>query len=143
MNIIQKAILGVCWQDEKYDKHAPRPGLRWLLTRVVGITTELSRESERSQLAKKQWLALRKEEALRIDPERVEVLWNYGQTFDPYGIEDLPEEYQQIGRNYFARSPGSSAWVSFYDLPQSVVHRLWARIEAGEFDREDILPFDA
>jgi hypothetical protein len=111
MNIIQKAILRVCWQEEQYDKHAPRPWLRWLLTRVVGITTELSRESEMSQLARKQWLALRKQEALRIDPERVEVYCKWGQVLDPYGVHDLLPEEQCIGPNYFARSPGSEVSV--------------------------------
>jgi len=89
-----------------------------------------SRKSEKSQLAKEQWLALRKDAALRIDPETAELFWDYGQSFDPYGVEDdLPEEYQQIGRNYFARSPGSDVWVSFHDLPKVVRDRLARRAE--------------
>jgi hypothetical protein len=138
MNIVQKVILRACWQEEQDDRHAPRPWLRWLLS-VVGMTTIPDRKSEKSQLAKEQWLALRKDAALRIDPERVEVLWDYGQTLDPYGVEDLPKEYWQVGRNYFARSPGSDVWVSFYDLPKVVCDRLWQRINAGDFDREDDL----
>jgi hypothetical protein len=136
MNILQKAILRACWQAEQDDGHAPRPWLRWLLIRVVGMTAIPDRKLEESQLAKKQWLALRKDAALRIDPERVEVRWEYGQTLDPYGVESLPEEYSQVGRNYFARSPESDMWVSFYDLPQPVVKRLWDRLAADDFERE-------
>jgi hypothetical protein len=65
-----------------------------------------------------QWLAIRKEAALKIDPETAEVAWWYAQTLDPYGIDpDLPEECEQIGREYFAFAPGSDIWVSFGDLP--------------------------
>jgi hypothetical protein len=134
MNIVQKAILRVCWQEEQHKKHAPRPWLRWLLTRVVGITTILSRESERSQIARKEWLSVRKKEALRINPERAEVCCWYGQVLDPYGVHDLPQEYDCVGRNYFARSAGNDVWVSFDDLPEAVVRRLYARIEAGDFE---------
>jgi hypothetical protein len=75
-----------------------------------------------------QWLAIRKEAARQIDPETAEVHWWYVQTMDPYGVDpDLPEEYQQIGRGYFARSPGSDVWVSFYDLPEATVEALWAK----------------
>ena len=139
MSIVQRAILRVCWQEEQYDRYAPRPWLRGLLTRVVGMTTIPSRKSEKSQLAKEQWLALRKDAALRIDPETAEVYCEHGQICDPYDVEDLSEEYQCIGRNYFARSPGIDVWVSFDDLPEVVCDRLWQRIDAGDFDREDDL----
>jgi hypothetical protein len=75
-----------------------------------------------------QWLAIRKEAALQIDPETAEVEWWYAQTQDPYGVNpDLPEEYQQVGREYFARSPGSEVWVSFGDLPKAVREALWEK----------------
>lgn len=75
-----------------------------------------------------QWLAIRKEAGLHIDPETAEVMWQYGQTCDPYGIDpDLPEELQQVGRNYFARSPESDIWVSFDDLPDATRKKLWAK----------------
>jgi hypothetical protein len=62
--------------------------------------------------------ALRKEVGLHIDPQTAIVEWTYAQTLDPYGDDpDLPDEYWQIGRAYFARSPGSDVWVCFYDLP--------------------------
>jgi hypothetical protein len=46
-----------------------------------------------------QWLAVRKEAGLQMDPETAEVHWEYGRSFDPYGVyPDLPEECQCIGR---------------------------------------------
>jgi hypothetical protein len=51
---------------------------------------------------------MRKKAGLAIDPLTAEVFWTYGQTMDPYGIDpNLPEEYPQIGRQYFSRSPES------------------------------------
>jgi hypothetical protein len=66
-----------------------------------------------------QWLAIRKEAGLKLDPETAEVEWCCAQTFDPYGVDpDLPEQCQQIAREYFARSPASDVWVNFCDLPK-------------------------
>jgi hypothetical protein len=76
------------------------------------------------------WLAVREEEALKIDPETAEVDWSYGQTLDPYGVCDeweLPEEFHQVGREYFARAPGSDIWVKFGDLPKETRDELWKR----------------
>jgi hypothetical protein len=78
-----------------------------------------------------EWLAIRKEEALKIDPEIAEVTWHYAQTLDPYGVyPDLPEECQCIGREYFARLPGSDIWVHFGDLPDEIHDALWQRHES-------------
>ena len=72
------------------------------------------------EITVKYLVALRQAVGLQIDPETAEVLWIYALTVDPYGdYPDLPEEYQQIGLEYFARSPGSDIWVSFGDLPQA------------------------
>jgi hypothetical protein len=88
-----------------------------------------------------EWLAVRKLDALKIDSETAEVMWCYGHTMDPYGIDpDLPEEYQQVGREYFARRPGSEVWVSFRDLPDKTRCKLWEQhksklgFPAGLFD---------
>ena len=86
---------------------------------------------------KEQYLAVRKEAALKIDPETAEVFWEHGQVLDPYGLYDLTDEEDNIGRNYFARSPGS-VWVSFHDLPDAVRDRLWARFMAGDFADDDL-----
>ncbi len=73
-----------------------------------------------------QWRAIRKEAGRKIDPETADVEWFYAQTLDPYGIHpDLPEEYQQVGREYFARSPASDIWVHFSDLPDTIADALW------------------
>lgn len=75
-----------------------------------------------------QWIVERKNAGLLIDPETAEVTWIYAQTLDPYGIyPDLPEECQQIGREYFARSPGSEVWVHFHDLPEATRRVLWEK----------------
>jgi hypothetical protein len=72
-----------------------------------------------------QWLAIRREAGLKIDPETAEVEWDYAQTLDPYGVDpNLPEEYQQVGREYFARSPGSDIWVWFGDLSEATSDAL-------------------
>ena len=75
-----------------------------------------------------QWLAIRREAGLKIDPETAEVEWDYAQVLDPYGVDpNLPEEYRQVGRAYFARSPGSDIWVWFGDLPEATSDALWEK----------------
>jgi hypothetical protein len=78
-------------------------------------------------LPQEQWLAMRKQEALKIGAN-AEVAWVYGLTLDPYGVHrDVPEELQQVGREYFARSPGREIWVSFEDLPECTSEALWQK----------------
>ncbi len=75
-----------------------------------------------------QWLATRSEEAHRIDPEIAEVDWEWGQILDPYCVTpNLRPEHCCVGRNYFARNPGSDIWVSFHDLSKETCHRLYER----------------
>ena len=60
-----------------------------------------------------EWLSLRKEAGELIDPETAEVMWRHAPTLDPYGVDsDLPEELSDIGRQYFARAPGSDISLS-------------------------------
>ena len=76
----------------------------------------------------KKWLAIRKKAGLQIDPKTAEVHSTYAQTMDPYGVvPDLPEECYQVGREYFARSPGSDIWVWFGDLPSATQNALWKK----------------
>ena len=90
------------------------------------------------QMTVEQYLTTRKETALQIDPETAEFSWGWGRIMDLYGVDpDLPEEYDCVGRVYFARSPGSDVWVSFYDLPEGTVERLWERIGTGELRERD------
>jgi hypothetical protein len=94
-----------------------------------------------------EWLAIRKEEGRKINPETAEVDWIYADPSDPYGVLDeweLPEEWQCVGREYFARSPGSEIWVEFGDLPDETRDKLWKRhghklaFPAGLEDLSDI-----
>jgi hypothetical protein len=72
-----------------------------------------------------EWLAIRKREALKIDPETAEVTWRYTQILNPYGVDpNLSEEYQQVGRESFVRRPGGDIWVWFGDLPNETLKRL-------------------
>ena len=83
------------------------------------------------ETARERWLAVRKETGLHIDPETAEVEWTYALTLDPYGVyPDLPEELQQVGREYFARSPGSNVWVRFGDVPKETRDVLWEKHKA-------------
>ncbi len=94
--------------------------------------TERNVKKTVDELTIEQWLQVRKEEGRKIDPDIAEVTWSYVETSDPYGVyPHLLEEYQQVGRGYFARSPGSDIWVSFYDLPDETRRQLWERLESG------------
>jgi hypothetical protein len=67
MTIVHKAILRACWQQENENgMHAARPWLRWFLTRVVGMNVIPPRESETERRRKEQWLAVRREAALKL-----------------------------------------------------------------------------
>src|SRR5262249_31878762 len=57
------------------------------------------------------------EGARRIKPETAEVTSIMVFTLDPYSVHPIiPEEFRQIGREYFARAPDSELWVWFGDL---------------------------
>jgi hypothetical protein len=72
----------------------------------------------------------RRAAGLLLDPSTAEIDWNYAQTLDPYGdgLPLLPQE-EQIGREYFARAPGSDIWVGVGDLPNATRDAIWKRIE--------------
>ena len=73
------------------------------------------------------WLALRKREALKIDPRTAEVTWAW-RGLDPYGVEtDVPPELDCRSREWFARRPGSDIWVWSGDLPASTIKALRER----------------
>lgn len=75
-----------------------------------------------------QYLAIRREEGMKIDPATAEVDWDWTETLDPYGVEGpLPEDCRQVGRTYFARRPGSDIWVAFCDLPKETAEALYQR----------------
>jgi hypothetical protein len=71
---------------------------------------------------------LRREVGRHIDPETAEVDWVYAAVLNPYGDKlDLPEEYQCVGWDYFARSRGSKVWIWFHDLAKATADRLWKK----------------
>jgi hypothetical protein len=90
--------------------------------------TEEKSKSRKLDEAREEWLAIRKQAGLEIDPENAEVTWIYAMAVDPYGIYgELPEALQQVGREYFARAPGNEVWVLFADLPKTIREALWQR----------------
>jgi hypothetical protein len=74
-----------------------------------------------------EFLRIRKEAGLKIDPETAEVAWDYRQVVDPYGIYPPHPESDCVGRAYFARAPGSDIWVEFGDLPDPIRDALRVR----------------
>jgi hypothetical protein len=65
-----------------------------------------------------EFLAIRKEAGLKIDPETAEVDWAYAQVLDPYGISPPDEEHECIGRAYFARSRAVTFGSSLVTFPR-------------------------
>ena len=87
---------------------------------------EKDAKTDCGNLTVQQWLEIRKEAGIHIDPNTAEVMWIYTRTLDPYGVHsNLPVELQQIGREYFARSPEYDIWVWFGDLHGEAQERLW------------------
>jgi hypothetical protein len=79
------------------------------------------------QITVEQWLAIRKQAALHMDPETAEVEWIYADITDPYGVLPECERGGCLGRAYFARTPGSNVWVEFGDLPKMTHDALWQK----------------
>jgi excisionase family DNA binding protein len=96
---------------------------------LIDRSNPLPTESGRGvTISMESWLAWRRAAGRHIDPATAEVTWWYAQTLDPYGVcPDLPEEYRQVGREYFARSPGDDLWISFCDLPEATRETLWEK----------------
>jgi hypothetical protein len=97
----------------------------------------VAQNSKSDEISDGEWLTIRKEAALHIDPETAEVAGFYGNNFDPYDLGNAPDE--QLGWNYFARAPESNVWVSFRDLPAATLEAFWKRAGFGgkksRFDR--------
>jgi hypothetical protein len=116
-------------------KRAGRSGCAGSMTVIEALFPDIpiKKKTASEDAEDEQWLAIRKEAGLKIDPETAEVDWKYRQTLDPYGIRDeweLPEEFHQWGREFFARSPGSDVWVHFSHLPDGVEEKLWTKLSS-------------
>ena len=94
--------------------------------------TDQEQKAERDEISL--WLEGRKEGGRRIDPNSADVEFTFwwAQVLDPYGVLDLTPEEKCVGRSYFACSPDSGGWVSFYDLPEQTRDELWRRINSTE-----------
>jgi hypothetical protein len=76
-----------------------------------------------------QWLAIRKAAALHVDPETAEVMWQYADLTDPYGLH--PDRRAEcIGKVWFARPSGSDVWVCVDDLRNAIWSALKKKMEA-------------
>jgi hypothetical protein len=73
-------------------------------------------------MTNEQWLAIRKEAAVKIDPETAEVCWTYTNICDPYGV--YPDVEVCVAKVFFARPSGSDVWVTFNDLPDATIRAL-------------------
>ncbi len=102
-------------------------------------TGAMRKASTNEPEALEEWSTIRTTTGCEIDPENVEVEWFNGYLFDPYGVSDLPEEYQCVGPLEFARRPGSAVWVWFGDLPPKTRERIRHRVSVQE-PRESIAP---
>ncbi len=76
----------------------------------------------------REWLAIRREEALKIDPENVEMCRHYRYNGDPYFVDpNCPEEWCYLDKAYFVSTHGSEMWVWDGDLPEETRKRIWNR----------------
>jgi hypothetical protein len=88
-----------------------------------------------------EWLAIRKEAGLRIDPATAKVACWYAQLVDPYGIYPDDPDANCVVRQEFARAPESDVWVNFVDLPKATVAALRERRNVDEDVFDEDLPF--
>jgi hypothetical protein len=106
------------------------------MTNEKKTATDLPQTMEVVPTVKVKYLnAVRKAVGLQINPGTAEVEWIYGQTLDPYGDDtNLPEACQQVGREYFARSPGGDVRINFGDSLSSPIIESdpWLPLESLE-----------
>ena len=101
-------------------------------TEKMDETKQLPADSLTVALPFQAWIAWRRAAGRHIDPDTAEVTWRYAQTIDPYGVcPELAKECDQVGREYFARSPDNDLWISFHDLPDATRDALWAKYHAN------------
>jgi hypothetical protein len=74
----------------------------------------------------------RKKAGELIDIETCDIIWEHGETLDPYGDHrgPLPPVLSCVGRNYFVRTKGSDGeWIEIGDLPEDKVEAFWKRVQ--------------
>ena len=69
-------------------KRAGRSGCPGSTTVIEALFPDIpvKKKTASEKAEDEQWLAIRREAGLKIDPETAEVDWTYGQTLDPYGV---------------------------------------------------------
>jgi hypothetical protein len=72
--------------------------------------------------------ATRRAAGLLIDPATAETQTRFAYMFDPYndGLE-LTDEMDVVGREEFARAPGSTEWIHHRDCPDAIRAALLRR----------------
>ena len=114
----------------------PEATQRWLW-KAIPAGMELPVRMDRLLITAQEWLAVQMAEGLKINLETAEVECYYEARFE-HGVyyPRLPEECRGIGREYFARAPGSDIWVRFQNLPKATRERLRAKLRR-DYGRED------
>ena len=69
----------------------------------------------------------RRKIGLTIDPARAETTFWWADVFDPYWLRPRKYHGRCVGREEFARNPGTEEWVNFADLPEKTRDELWQR----------------
>jgi len=100
------------------------------LPRLIGTETQDHDHEAKTmnEMTDEQWLAIRREAALQVDPETAEVTSRYADLADPYGLHpDRPAEC--IGKVCFVRPSGCDVWVYDGDLPPATWSALLKKME--------------
>jgi hypothetical protein len=101
---------------------------------------ERNKVMNKDGMTKEEFLANRKAAGQRIDPETCDIVWEYTDLADPYGVH-RPPPAECIGRVMFVRSSKEDGWVLAEDLPEDKGSVLHDRIERGLPCEDDFLPF--
>lgn len=101
---------------------------------------EISNERCLTEKEYDEWYAIKKEQGAKIKPETCQVIFQYDDTVDEYGLTKHDRRYDElrgcIGRNFYAGNAGCGTygWVSFRDIPEDIRAKLKAKRDAA--DRE-------
>ena len=156
---IRPGSVGETWAEHSKQLAAEDPTILHDPKRLVAAVRGWSRKEAELLQAPKEWLVhngrvnrdcisnaeydrrmkMRRAAGLLIDPSTAVIDWNYAETLDPYGdlLPLLPLE-EQVGREYFARAPGSDIRVHFGDLPDATRDAVWNRIDKDEISDDTL-----
>jgi hypothetical protein len=90
-----------------------------LFRELSGVEERLAMKVPGTDMSIGQYLAIRKEEGLKIDPATADICQSSVYIFDPYDIDPtLDRKYAPFDRDLFVRGLGSDIWVHEEDLPK-------------------------